>query len=49
MKKRVVAAMLVCVMGAAMLAGCGSKTDDTKTNSAAKLRHLLSQRARRYI
>ena len=36
MKKRVVAAMLVCVMGAAMLAGCGSKTDDTKTNSAAK-------------
>lgn len=36
MKKRVVAAMLVCVMGAAMLAGCGNKTDDTKTNSAAK-------------
>lgn len=36
MKKRVVAAMLVCVMGAAMLAGCGSKTDDIKTNSAAK-------------
>lgn len=36
MKKRVVAAMLVCVMGAAMLAGCGSKTDATKTNSAAK-------------
>lgn len=36
MKKRVVAAMLVSVMGAAMLAGCGSKTDDTKTNSAAK-------------
>lgn len=36
MKKRVVAAMLVCVMGAAMLAGCGSKMDDTKTNSAAK-------------
>ena len=36
MKKRVVAAMLVCAMGAAMLAGCGSKTDDTKTNSAAK-------------
>ena len=36
MKKRVVAAMLVCVMGTAMLAGCGSKTDDTKTNSAAK-------------
>ena len=36
MKKRVVAAMLVCVMGAAMLAGCGSKTDDTKTNSVAK-------------
>lgn len=36
MKKRVVVAMLVCVMGAAMLAGCGSKTDDTKTNSAAK-------------
>ena len=36
MKKRVVATMLVCVMGAAMLAGCGSKTDDTKTNSAAK-------------
>lgn len=36
MKKRVVAAMLVCVMGAAMLAGCGNKTDDTKTNSVAK-------------
>lgn len=36
MKNRVVAAMLVCVMGAAMLAGCGSKMDDTKTNSAAK-------------
>ena len=36
MKKRVVAAMRVCVMGAAMLAGCGSKTDATKTNSAAK-------------
>lgn len=36
MKKRVVAAMLVCVMGAAMLEGCGSKTDATKTNSAAK-------------
>lgn len=36
MKKRVVAAMLVCAMGAAMLAGCGNKTDDTNTNSAAK-------------